>query len=93
MVDSLSDSEVAEGATELLRRIHKNVLLPSPRYFPILVVGKYLNIDIHSRVTRNPWTSDPFTMGAYSYPTTGAKEGDQVVLHCCHKKLLNLNNV
>ena len=81
MVDSLSDSEVAEGATELLRRIHKNVLLPSPRYFPILVVGKYLNIDIHSRVTRTPWTSDPFTMGAYSFPTTEAKEGDQVILH------------
>ena len=81
MVDSLSDSEVAEGATELLRRIHKNVLLPSPRYLPILFVGKYLNIDIHSRVTRTPWTSDPFTMGAYSYPTTGAKEGDQVILH------------
>ena len=42
----MSDSEVAEGATELLRRIHKNVLLPSPRYLSMLVVGKYLNIDI-----------------------------------------------
>ena len=77
----MSDSEVAEGATELLRRIHKNVFLPSPRYLSMLVVGKYLNIDILSRVTRTPWTSDPFTMGAYSYPTTGAREGDQVVLH------------
>jgi len=63
VVDSLSDSEVAEGVTELLQTIHSNIDLPKP-----------------SRVTRNPWTCDPFTLGAYSYPTTRAKEGDQAVL-------------
>jgi len=63
VVDSLSDSEVVEGATELLQKIHKNTDLPKPSW-----------------VSRNPWTRDPFTLGAYSYPTTQAKEGDQAVL-------------
>ena len=41
-------------------------------------IWKYVFI----RVTRNPWTCDPFTLGAYSYPTTRAKEGDQVRRWC-----------
>ena len=80
VVDSLSDSEVAEGATELLRKIHKNIVLPKPRSNSLLfglVSLRYENM-FFIRVTRNPWTCDIFTLGAYSYPTTRAKEGDQV---------------
>ena len=79
----MSDSEVAEGVTELLQKIHKNTDLPKPRYkFTLVMVVSEANFNIKicfSRVTRNPWTCDPFTLGAYSYPTTRAKEGDQVV--------------
>lgn len=38
VVDSFSDSEVAEGATELLQMIHKNSDLPKPRYSSLLFV-------------------------------------------------------
>ena len=38
VVDSLSDSEVAEGATRLLQLIHKNIVLPKPRFNSLLFV-------------------------------------------------------
>jgi len=63
VVDSLSDEEVAQGATTLLQKVHRNK-----------------NITNASRVTRHPWTNDPFTLGAYSYPRYGAKEGVQAIL-------------
>ena len=79
----MSDGEVAEGATMLLQKTHKNIDLLSPRYIPTLVIfiskSKSNIIICFSQVTRNRWTCDPFTLGAYSYPTTRAKEGDQVM--------------
>ena len=47
VVDSLSDSEVAEGVTELLQKIHKNTDLPKPRYkFTLVMVVSEANFNI-----------------------------------------------
>ena len=78
VVDSLSDEEVAQGATTLLQKIHRNKNIPNARSNSLTHLKMSLLWLCLSRVTRHPWTNDPFTLGAYSYPRYGAKEGVQV---------------